>query len=277
MHKVNDYLDKLPSFQQHQYRFAAHIRNPQENPLPADIEDRRMAIYRDLFFNNVAGFLQNGFPLIHALLSEQHWSEITHDFFANHHCKSPLFNEICEEFIGFLQEERNNPDDPEFLLELAHYEWVELALCILEETRPDDIQIDGDLLEQVPLVSQLAWPLAYQYPVHKISINNQPDTIPENPTFLIVYRDKNEKIQFIESNLITNQLIEIIQQGQTGKQALEQIANNMQHPNPKQLITAGHQILFQLRTKGILLGTKSNIKAQNNHQTIKANYHDKTS
>ncbi|HKX55116.1 MAG TPA: putative DNA-binding domain-containing protein, partial [Xanthomonadales bacterium] len=33
--------------------FAAHIRNPAVAPAPADVEDRRMQIYRDLFFNNI--------------------------------------------------------------------------------------------------------------------------------------------------------------------------------------------------------------------------------
>jgi hypothetical protein len=44
---------KVPEFQQKQYAFAAHIRDPEQNPAPAGVEDRRMAIYRELFFNNL--------------------------------------------------------------------------------------------------------------------------------------------------------------------------------------------------------------------------------
>ncbi len=51
-------------FIQQQYDFAAHIRNPEQNPAPAGIEDRRMGIYRELFYNNVEGFLSNGFPVL---------------------------------------------------------------------------------------------------------------------------------------------------------------------------------------------------------------------
>ena len=36
-----------PSFKDLQYRFTAHIRDPQNNPAPEGIEDRRLAIYRD--------------------------------------------------------------------------------------------------------------------------------------------------------------------------------------------------------------------------------------
>jgi hypothetical protein len=42
----------LPEFQRKQYEFAAHIRDPEKNAAPPGIEDRRLAIYRDLFFNN---------------------------------------------------------------------------------------------------------------------------------------------------------------------------------------------------------------------------------
>ena len=40
-------------FQQTQYQFAAYIRDPEHQAIPDQIESRRMAIYRDLFFNNI--------------------------------------------------------------------------------------------------------------------------------------------------------------------------------------------------------------------------------
>ena len=36
-------------FRDIQYAFARHIRDPENNPAPVDAEDRRLAIYRDLF------------------------------------------------------------------------------------------------------------------------------------------------------------------------------------------------------------------------------------
>lgn len=37
------------SFIDVQNEFMAHIREPNKQPCPTDVEDRRMAIYRDLF------------------------------------------------------------------------------------------------------------------------------------------------------------------------------------------------------------------------------------
>ena len=41
------------SFQDKQYEFAAHLRDPENVPAPDGIEDRRMGIYRELFYNNL--------------------------------------------------------------------------------------------------------------------------------------------------------------------------------------------------------------------------------
>ena len=63
-----------------QYRFTAHLRDPKSNPVPAGIEDRRMAIYRDLVFSNVEMFLSANFPVIRNLYSDADWNVMTRDF-----------------------------------------------------------------------------------------------------------------------------------------------------------------------------------------------------
>src|SRR5690554_1360674 len=116
------------SFLQTQYRFAAHIRDPATHAAPAGIEDRRMAIYRELFFNNINSALKQAFPVIHTLLAAEAWQALVRDFIKRHRCRSPLFHQLASEFIDYLQHERKARTDPSFLVELAHYEWVELAL-----------------------------------------------------------------------------------------------------------------------------------------------------
>ena len=44
---------ELASYARAQKQFAAHIRDPEHNPAPEGIEDRRMAIYRGLFYRNI--------------------------------------------------------------------------------------------------------------------------------------------------------------------------------------------------------------------------------
>lgn len=73
---------KLPRFQQAQYQFAAHLRDPEANPAPADIEDRRMQIYRELFYNNIEDFLANAFPVLRKISSDEIWHARVRDFYA---------------------------------------------------------------------------------------------------------------------------------------------------------------------------------------------------
>jgi hypothetical protein len=245
-------------FIQQQYAFAAHIRAPDRSAAPAGIEDRRMAIYRELFYNNVEGFLTTSFPVLRRLYSDENWHCMVRDFYSRHACHSPLFLEIPHEFLSYLEQERGQqPADPPFLRELAHYEWVELALSVAESTLPDGFEQHGDLLEQRPVVSPLAWPLSYRYPVHRIRPDYQPRTPGEQPTYLLVYRDADDEVAFLELNPVSARLFALLQGGDvsSGRRALELIAGELQHANPDAVIQGGHTILEEWRKRDIVLGT----------------------
>lgn len=253
-------MAELPKFKQIQFAFTRHVRNPDKHPRPADIEARRMKIYNELLFNNVEDFMANGFPVLREITSNDKWSRMIRDYFEHHKSTTPLFPEMTREFLKYLMHERiAEEDDFPFMLELAHYEWVELALSISDqEPNLSNVDKDGDLLEGQPVISPLAWPLSYTYPVHKIG----PDFLPEHPdeqaVHFVVYRDINDEIHFLEINPVTAHLLQLISSdaGQTGNQMLNDIAEQLQHPNPDVVIQGGLQILHDLHTRGVILGTK---------------------
>jgi len=253
-------METTPEFTRRQYEFAAHIRDPEHKPSPADVEDRRMAIYRELFYNNVEGFLSNTFPVLRELYEDKQWHAMARDFFAHHQAQTPLFLEIPREFLGWLKNERTGQaDDLPFLYELAHYEWVELALSISEETLDQaGVNPEGDLLTGIPVLSPLAWHIAYRYPVHNIGPDFLPDSPGKNPTFLVVYRDAADEIGFLEINPVTKRLLELItaDDNKTGEQLLQTIATELSHPQPEVVVNGGMDILNNLLKKNILLGTK---------------------
>jgi hypothetical protein len=246
-------------FMQTQYAFAAHIRDPQQFPRPTDIEDRRMAIYRELFYNNVEDFMAGSFPVLRSILDEKQWHTLIRDYFANHRATTPLFPEMPREFVQYLGNEREaNADDPAFLLELAHYEWVELALGLTDQ----DVELaavdqQGDLLHEHPVLSSLAWPLEYRFPVHRISAEYQPVEAGDTATYLVVYRDLTDKIGFLEINPVTARLLQLLLDGTgvSGQQLLEQIATEINHPDPEAVVQSGLSILQDLHKRQIILGT----------------------
>lgn len=257
---VNKYnTPDRPDFVRQQYAFAAHIRNPEKYPCPEAVEERRMKIYRELFFNNVQDFIANTYPVLRQILPEERWQAIIRDYFASHVSHTPLFPEMPREFLKYLEYEREPvADDPPFLLELAHYEWVELALSLSDE-RVDDASINscGDLLHGIPVISPVAWPLSYRFPVHKIGPSFQPQQIGESQTHLIVFRDVDFEIHFIEINLITARLLQLIaaNAAKSGFELLRKIASELNHPQPEAVIQHGLQLLNDFKARGIIPGT----------------------
>ena len=251
----------IPAFKKHQYEFTAHIRDPDKNARPGGIEDRRMGIYRELFYNNIEGFIASGFPVIREIYNDDNWHRMIRDFFANHESHTPYFLEISQEFIDYLQNERQpQEEDPAGLIELAHYEWVELALHVSAESIDmSDIDANGDLLIQCPVFSPLAWPLVYQFPVHNMGPENLPESAPEQPTYLVVYRNRNDQVRFLEINPVTARLIGLLQENGslTGFDAIEHIVEEMKHPNPEIVHQGGKNALEELQEHGIILGTKA--------------------
>ena len=71
------------NFQVHQAAFASYIRNPAKNPLPKGVKSQRMEMYRELFFNNIEGFLSANFPVLRTLFDDKNWQAFVQDFFEN--------------------------------------------------------------------------------------------------------------------------------------------------------------------------------------------------
>ncbi|MEH6568191.1 MAG: putative DNA-binding domain-containing protein [Halioglobus sp.] len=211
-----------------QLQMARYLRNPETETAPAGIESRRLKIYQDLIYNNIEGFISGGFPVLHSLFDEEQWHDLVRRFIDGHRCHTPYFLEISQEFLKFLMEAYEARDcDPPFMAELAHYEWVELALDVSEE------QLEGpdgfDPLDSVPVISPLAWLLSYQFPVQRIGASFRPDKVGE-PVFLVVYRNREDAVKFMELNAATARLLELVRDNKTvsGTHLLEQLATELE-------------------------------------------------
>ena len=244
-----------------QLDFAAHIRNPQVIPIPADVEPRRMKIYADLFFNNVRNFLDSAFPISEEILGDEAWRDLAREFFHSHASESPYFLQISEEFLTFLHD-RGLQGLPPFLLELCHYEWVEMALDVAPDEQTDIIDqsvlSDAELLGGLA-VSSLVRPLTYSYPVHELGIENQLQEPPEHPSFLLVYRNTACDGRVVESNPVTHRLVELLTT-MTAATALEQIRGELnesgRNVSEEQMQQQGLATLRHLHDLGIILGSK---------------------
>lgn len=236
-----------------QLTMARYLRNPSGAPPPAGIEARRLRIYEDLVYRNIEGFISGGFPVLRSLYGDDDWRELVRSFIDGHRCDSPYFLEISQEFLQYLLKEHQRRDcDPPFLEELAHYEWVELALDVSTETLPE-VSFDGELRDAVLTLSPLAWVLAYQFPVHRIGPGFRPGE-PGEPCYLVVYRDRGDVVRFMEVNAATARLLELLRDNREANaaQLLGRLASELGMAE-QELFSVGLEQLSRLRNDSILV------------------------
>ncbi|MFW6348989.1 MAG: DNA-binding domain-containing protein [Thiohalospira sp.] len=236
--------------------FANHIRDPADTPAPAGIPDRRMGVYRDLFFNNLRGMLADTYPACHAILGEERWTELVRLWFRDHRPTTPLFPELPRELMTWLERpDRPRPaDEPPFLAELAHYEWLEIAVA--HEAAEPAPAVEGDLLEGAPVLSPAARWARYAWPVPHLAPDYQPTEPPAEPTGVVVYRDRRDEVGFLGATPATLALLDGLAAapGTTGRTLLGELAAAMGHADPAPLMAAGADILADLRDRGVIVG-----------------------
>ena len=215
-----------------------------------------MQVYNDLLIKNITTQVSSCFPVARSILGEDRWARLVREFFSAHRCHSPYFRQIPEEFLQFMQERETPESQPDFLIYLLHYEWVELALEVSNK-EPDmqGVEPDGDLYSGTPVLAPARMLLSYPYAVHRISKDYQPAPEQQEQTSLLVFRDQTDKVRFIVLNPVSARLVALLDAGGiSGDEALTRIIDELQHPNPETVRTGGRQILEGLRNEGAILG-----------------------
>lgn len=250
-----------------QQGFMNYIRDPNQ-PLPEGIEPRRMTIYRELFFNNINGFISSAFPVVKTLYDESNWLALVQQFFVEHDCHTPIFIEIAGEFLAFLQQYQLKPTDPIFLLELAHYEWLELVVATTQASLTQQALTIEQLATYPLQISACAKVAQYQFDVQHISVDYQPVEPPEQPQYFCVYRDLDDEVAFLQLNPLTAQVLALVAQRTdlTGKNQQQQNSTladivtwlTEQYPQMQtEVLTNGCvQMLSQMVEKGIVVTSR---------------------
>lgn len=218
-----------------------------------------MKIYNELLYNNLEGFLLACFPVLHRILGLRKWAKLVREFFAEHRCHTPFFRQIPDEFVQYLQNERGQrEDDPAFLVDLAHYEWIELNLSVSTlEINLADVDEAGDMMQGVPVLNPILSLQTYQYPVHRISPKFKPDASQKEETHVAILRNRNDAVKFVLINAVTKRFIELLQASPiTGREALLKIAQELNHPDPEVVLKGGIDMMQMLKQSEVILGTK---------------------
>lgn len=236
-----------------QRAFAGHIRDPERAPRPAAIPEGRMAVYRELFFNNIVSVLEDALPALRAQYDCAGWADLVRRFFAGHASATPYFHRLPGEFVAWLPGRV-----PPALAELADYEWTELTLALApDESFPLACQPGGNLLDGAPVLNPLLRLRAYRHPVHRWRATGFDESPSPLPTRLLLWRDAEEVVRTLELSPMSALLIERLRTapGQSGREQLTDLGRALDQPGTAALAEAGHRLLRDLRQRGVVVGS----------------------
>lgn len=246
----SDNLNTPEQLTEFQDFYSRYLRAAGETPLPASISPRRSRIYEELLFNNLCGFLDRCFPVTRKIMGETTWRDLNHRFYRDWQCHTPYFSRIPYEFVQYAQQMDISAEMPPWFAELLDYEWRELAV----DTDPAIVPYDtGSLIDDscVLAVNPTLQNLHYRWPVHRIG----PTFIPEQeqPTFLLVFRNSEHQVRFVEVNALTSALIHILQQeSATARIAIRQLAE-LTSVEEERLLEFGAPLLRDLHRQSAIL------------------------
>nr|WP_236676501.1 putative DNA-binding domain-containing protein [Pseudomonas sp. B7] len=239
-----------------QQALTRYLRDPEHEALPSGMNAARVNVYRDLVFNNVSQLLGGTFPVLIRIIGHQRWRTLIRGFLRDYRAQTPKFGEIAEEFVGYLASEPavlSEGDWPAFLVELAHYEWVEM---VLQQSDAETLLAsDPAHLQERPLrVSALAWPLAYTWPVQMLGPDHQPATPPAQPTLLLVRRTADWSVKFSELSPLAWRLLQRIEELPllSGNEQLQGLALEAGLPGTASFMESGLALLRQLHEDGVI-------------------------
>lgn len=245
--------ERLFPFQQIQEEFNVAIRDPQQ-PGPNDIDPQGMQAYQTLVFNTINTTIANAFPVIHHLLDDSHWQRMVREFCRLHSAKTPFFYEIPEEFLAFLHDGGLTLQPYPFIAELAHYEWMELALDLAEdEAESPSCDLNADLMTTVPVFCDHVVLLQYHYPVHKICREFIPDKAGEY--YYLIYRTALNKVEFIELNALSAQFLGmLLNQQYRCDEMIDAMYAQIYFGDKEEFSQHAKALLRDLHCKGVIIG-----------------------
>ncbi|MDR6607665.1 putative DNA-binding domain-containing protein [Pseudomonas synxantha] len=250
-------MDKSSLLHQ-QTTMGLYLRDPEHHAPPTEMDPARAQVYRDLVFANLCSLLSGTFPVLVRILGDEHWRSLVRIFLRDYRACTPKFGEIAQEFVEFLATGPQALTDgpwPPFMVELAHYEWVEMALQ-QSDAGPLVTGDAGSLLDRPLQVSPLAWPLAYAWPVQQVGPDYQPDVLPAHPTLLLVRRVEDWSVKFSELSLLAWRLLQRIGEFPelTGLAQLQGLAVEAGQVGSSVFFEGGLGLLRQMHEEGVVGG-----------------------
>ena len=158
-------MSLLETTHQYQSDLANYCRTGNSSLIPG-ANKANIKQYKHICFYIVAEMLEATYPLTQTLLKGKEWSTLIKEFIKNYPCSSPQVWYMPKEFYQYL----SSISHPillkyPYLLELLWFEWLELALYMMEDTPATYIAVGNIETDELILNPEIHFQ-HFHYPVH---------------------------------------------------------------------------------------------------------------
>jgi hypothetical protein len=204
----------------------------------------RWLLYRDLVRTALEDPLQDAFPITRALLArDAAWAWAVDAFLASRTVSSPYYRDVAPAFVAWLAETRWGQERWPFLLQLAHYEVLELDVVRHPDGPPPPGLLREPAADLVAVLDPAARNVAYGFAVQAATAE-----APEPPSacaWLLCHRDRDGAFRVLELTPHVSALLARSQEGQALGPAAEELGLDP---------AAAFDLLRDFRDRGALLG-----------------------
>ena len=211
---VPNFPTQAAAYQVIQRQFASYIRDPAINDVPTGVEQRRMDIYKRLFFNNIASFCTKAFKTFRPFVDDTGWNSLIRGFMREHACTSPYFKDIPIAFVDYLSGCEEMIDQYPFVQEMCHLDAIRMQLRLAPDA-PKCMRLEISEQSTHLRLSPTVRLLSYAWPVHKLTPSNWNGEKPKAITWLIAFRGPNDRVEVLVTNAHTFRMLEILNDPKT--------------------------------------------------------------
>jgi hypothetical protein len=215
-------------------------------PVDTEVLDTKaqdeLSVYQSLVLNGVEALLENIYPYCYKILQAD-WEAIVESYVAQYPSQSPIYNQQAKDFPLFLAspEFSNLYNYPNYLSELALYEWTELE--VYNAITP----IRKTLKLKYHITQVIQYLQTTDDPISEIRSTD----IEEEPEIILLYRNPEScKARFFKLPETTLFVIQSIEAGLSSEMIHSQFCREFQMQVP---LSAIETLLKELKNIGILL------------------------
>ena len=216
--------------------------------------------YRRLVYNVIKDTLKTAFPMTIELIGKKRWKKSVAYFFENHKCQTPQIWKLPFEFYEFYLN-NNFPFKKKypFILDLLHYEWLEIEVFMMEDLPIAKFNTQGDIRKDILIPNPEIKILPIQYPFHlkKVKQISEED---RGQYFVTIHRDfYSKQVKFNDFSYPFVEMLLTINEVETAFSDLEKLLLKYEKDGIKITNAVDEFLNFSLQNN-ILLGFKPNSK-----------------